>query len=229
MPAATSPVAGDSPSSEGGGSAQLDLGARQRSMSRSACSSPKTSGGRIFKVARSRPVRPISTPRSRMPSTIRRARSGSGRPVAGSTMSTSDRESPAPYVAHLRVARRRHRASAVSSRAPDGGHPGDELLLLDGAQHRDRRRARGGAAAEGAEVVGVRDERVHQLRGAARRRRPGSRCPSACPASPGRRARPRRRSSTGPPRCGRGPACTSSATYRPPAACTAAAAAAVQS
>ena len=52
------------------------------STSRSAWSSPKSSGGRIFKVARSRPVLPISTPLSLIPSRISLVLPGSGRPVA---------------------------------------------------------------------------------------------------------------------------------------------------
>ena len=137
------------------------------SMSRSACSSPKISGGRIFKVARSCPVRPISTPL--LPHALddpRRCARGRDDRWPGSTMSTATaspqpRTSPTCGSSACDTTQRREESGA---RGRDAGH---HVLLLERPEHGDRCRARRGAAAERAEVVGVRDEGVHQLRGAA--------------------------------------------------------------
>ena len=75
----------------------------------------------------------------------------------------SHREPPAASLAHPRVlggdiAQSREEPSSRE------GYPSDDMLLLDGPKHRERCGARGGAAAERAEVVGGRDEGVDQVR-----------------------------------------------------------------
>ena len=127
---------------------------------------PKISGGRIFKVdlvTSGATDQHTSVPGviDDPPGAVRVGPAGHGIHDVH-----SERKPPAAYVAHLRVlgghlAQRREQPSARV------GDAGEDALLLDGPQYFDRCSAGSGATSEGAEVVGVGDEPVHEVRRAA--------------------------------------------------------------
>ena len=106
----------------------------QRRTSTSACSSSKTSGGRIFRTSSLGPVRPMRTP------SLADRVDDRPSPARGSSSSTPT-SSPRPRTATISSCRSAARPSRRSSSSPTRFTCGDDPLVPDHVEHRERRPA----------------------------------------------------------------------------------------